>query len=291
MLSAFFMRVYGVDMQEFSGRVAVITGAASGIGLALARHSAAEGMQLVLADRDEGRLRSLARELGSSGTNVLAVSTDVAMPEQVAALADRAFDHFGQVDVLFNNAGVLLSGYSWERSIADWQWIININLMGAIHGLHSFVPRMLAQQTPGHIVNTSSLAGLLASPLMGPYTVSKQAVVALSETLHYEFESIGAQLRVSVLCPGPVATDIAGSGSERDLARAVPDDASAQMLGYLRAGIAAGMAPAECAAKVFQGIRDELFWIFTHEEFKPGYAARCDSIMAGQNPHYQPFSI
>jgi NAD(P)-dependent dehydrogenase (short-subunit alcohol dehydrogenase family) len=285
------MRVCGVDMQEFSGRVAVITGAASGIGSALASRSVAEGMQVVLADRDEGALHRLAQELGGSGASVLAVTTDVARPEQVAALAERAFDHFGQVDLLFNNAGVLISGYSWERSIDDWQWIININLMGAIHGLHSFVPRMLAQKTPGHIVNTSSLAGLLASPLMGPYTVSKQAVVALSETLHYEFESIGAQLRVSVLCPGPVATDIADSGSERDLASAVPDDASEQLLGYLRAGIAAGISPAECAAKVFQGIRDEAFWIFTHEEFKPGYAARCDSILSGRNPHYEPFSI
>lgn len=275
-------------MQEFGNRVAVITGAASGIGAALARHSVAEGMRVVLADIEAVPLQHLARELRDTGGNVIAVPTDVAQAGEVDALANAAFDQFGQVDILFNNAGVLISGYSWERSIADWQWILNINLMGVIHGLHSFVPRMLAQKTPGHIVNTSSLAGLLSSPLMGPYSVSKQAVVSLSETLHYELESIGAQLKASVLCPGPVATGIADSGEERGMA---PGDGNDQLMGFLRSGIAAGMPAADCAAKVFQAIRDGSFWIFTHEEFKHSYAAHCESLLAGRNPQYQPFSI
>jgi NADP-dependent 3-hydroxy acid dehydrogenase YdfG len=278
-------------MQEFNDRVAVITGAASGIGEALARRSVAEGMRVVLADIEPGPLQSLAAELADAGASVTAVTTDVAQAIEVAALADAAFDQFGQVDLLFNNAGVLISGYSWERSIADWQWILNINLMGVIYGLHSFVPRMLAQKTPGHIVNTASLAGLLSSPLMGPYSVSKQAVVSLSETLHYELESIGAQLKTSVLCPGPVATGIAESGSERGLATGTAAEANDQLMGFLRTGIAAGMPAADCAGKVFQGIRDESFWIFPHEEFKPAYAARCESLLAGRNPQYQPFSI
>jgi NAD(P)-dependent dehydrogenase (short-subunit alcohol dehydrogenase family) len=278
-------------MQEFNDRVAVITGAASGIGEALARRSVAEGMRVVLADIEPGPLQSLAAELADAGASVTAVTTDVAQASEVAALADAAFDQFGQVDLLFNNAGVLISGYSWERSIADWQWILNINLMGVIYGLHSFVPRMLAQKTPGHIVNTASLAGLLSSPLMGPYSVSKQAVVSLSETLHYELESIGAQLKTSVLCPGPVATGIAESSSERGLATGTAAEANDQLMGFLRTGIAAGMPAADCAGKVFQGIRDESFWIFPHEEFKPAYAARCESLLAGRNPQYQPFSI
>ena len=283
--------IHGVDMQEFNDRVAVITGAASGIGAALARHSVAEGMRVVLADMDESRLSRLAQELGDSGASVIAVITDVARDVDVAALADAAFDRFGQVDILFNNAGVLISGFSWERSVADWQWILNINLMGVIHGVHSFVPRMLAQKTPGHIVNTSSLAGLLSSPLMGPYSVSKQAVVALSETLHYELASIESRLKVSVLCPGPVATGIADSGSERERAAAVSAAANDELMGFLRTGIAAGIPAADCAGKVFQGIRDESFWIFTHEQFKPAYAAHCENLLSGRNPDYQPFSI
>ena len=278
-------------MQEFNDRVAVITGAASGIGAALARHSVAEGMRVVLADIEPGPLQSLAAELADAGASVTAVTTDVAQASEVEALADAAFDQFGQVDLLFNNAGVLISGYSWERSIADWQWILNINLMGVINGLHSFVPRMLAQKTPGHIVNTASLAGLLSSPLMGPYSVSKQAVVSLSETLHYELESIGALLKASVLCPGPVATGIAESGSKRGLATGTAAEANDQLMGFLRTGIAAGMPAADCAGKVFQAIRDESFWIFPHEEFKPAYATRCESLLAGRNPQYQPFSI
>ncbi|MDH4039584.1 MAG: SDR family NAD(P)-dependent oxidoreductase [Gammaproteobacteria bacterium] len=278
-------------MREFRGGVAVVTGAAGGIGRALARQCVAEGMQVVLADLQPDPLHSLAAELAAAGASVIAVPTDVARADQVAALAETAFAQCGRVDLLFNNAGVLISGYSWERPIADWQWILNINLMGVVHGIHSFVPRMLAQNSPGHIVNTSSVAGLLASPLMGPYTVSKQAVVALTETLHYELQGIGALLKTSVLCPGPIATGIADSGLGRSPGHTASPDANAQFMGFLRAGIAAGMAPADCADRVFQGIRQEQFWIFTHDDFKPGYEARCASVLAGSNPLYEPFSI
>jgi len=278
-------------MREFRGGVAVVTGAASGIGLGLVRQCLAEGMKVVLADLRPEPLQELAAELAGAGASVIAVPTDVARAEDVAALADAAFTGYGRVDLLFNNAGVLLSGFSWERSIADWQWILNINLMGTVHGIHSFVPRMLAQNSPGHIVNTSSLAGLLASPLMGPYTVSKQAVVALTETLHYELQAIGSLLKTSVLCPGPIATGIADSGAGHRLPASVSADANEQLMGFLRAGIAAGMAPADCAARVFQAIREEQFWIFTHDEFKPAYRARCETLLAGGNPVYDAFSI
>lgn len=276
-------------MQEFRNKVAVITGAAGGIGLGLANHCVSEGMNVVMADINEPLLRKRVDELVAVGAHAIGVATDVSRPDALEALADRAYAEFNQVDLLFNNAGVMLSGFSWERSIEDWQWIININLMGVVHGLHSFVPRMLSQQTPGHIVNTSSLAGLLAAPLLGPYTVSKQAVLALTETLHYELESIDSQLKTSVLCPGPIATDIANSGTDRRISSKISEEANFQFLGFLTAGIAEGMSPAECAGKVFQGIRDDEFWIFTHEDFKAEHQRRMEILMSNDNPHYKQF--
>ena len=276
-------------MKIFSGKVAVITGAASGIGLSLAQHCASEAMRLVLADVNAGQLVKVSDELRASGAKVIAVTTDVSSPEALDTLADAAYQAYGQVDLLINNAGVLISGFSWERPIKDWQWILNINLMGVVHGLHSFVPRMLAQDTPGHIVNVSSMAGLLASPLLGPYTVTKQAVVALTETLHYELESLGAKLKTSVVCPGPISTGIADSGTGRPATSNISEEANKHLMTFLKAGIGEGMLPQECARIIFEGIRNEQFWIFTHEDFKDAYRARADSVMESSNPVYQTF--
>ena len=276
-------------MQVFTGKVAVITGAASGIGLGLARHCAGENMRMVLADRNTDGLLRISDTLRDQGAEVIAVPTDVSSPEALDMLADAAYEAYGQVDLLVNNAGVLISGLSWERPIADWQWILNINLMGVVHGLHSFVPRMLAQDTPGHIVNIASLAGLLASPLMGPYTVSKQAVVALSETLHYELASLNAKLKTSVVCPGPIATAIIESGADRIATSEVSKDANQQLVAFLKSGINEGMPPEECARIIFEGIRDEQFWIFTHDDFKDSYKNRVDSVIESSNPVYQSF--
>lgn len=276
-------------MQVFAGKVAAITGAASGIGLGLAQHCASENMRLVLADSNAEGLLGISEELRASGTDVIAVTTDVSSPEALDTLADSAYKAYGQVDLLINNAGVLISGLSWERPIKDWQWILNINLMGVVHGLHSFVPRMMAQDTPGHIVNVASLAGLLASPLMGPYTVSKQAVVALTETLHYELESLNAKLKTSVVCPGPIATEIADSGTGRISTSKISEEANKQLMTFLKSGIGEGMPPGDCARIIFEGIRNEQFWIFTHEDFKDTYQTRVDSVMESSNPVYQAF--
>ena len=276
-------------MLEFGDKVAVITGAASGIGLGLARHCAREGMHVVVADLNGGQLQNLADEMVATGARAIALTTDVSSPEALEALANAAYSEFGQVDLLVNNAGVLISGFSWERSIEDWQWILNINLMGVVHGLHSFVPRMIAQDTPGHIVNISSLAGLLASPLMGPYTVSKQAVVALTETLHYELASLNAKLKTSVVCPGPISTGIAHSGNGRPASSKISEEANQQVRAFLKMGIEQGVSPEECARKIFEGIRDEQFWIFTHEDFKTAYKSRADTVIESTNPVYQMY--
>lgn len=272
-------------MQDFNNKVAVITGAASGIGAGLARHCAGEGMRVVLADRNGEGLQQLADSL-TTETAIQVV--DVADSEQMAALADLAWERFGQVDLLFNNAGVLISGATWEVPLKDWQWILNINLMGVVHGLHHFVPRMLAQGTAAHIVNTSSLAGLLAAPLMGPYTVGKQAVLALTETLSYELAD--TPIGVSALCPGPIATDIAHSGKDRQ-AQAAPSEGQKQLMQFLNDGVSRGLSPAECAKLVFQAIRENRFWVFTHEDFKPEYQRRYEGVMSNQNPQYQQYVV
>src|SRR5947209_9479118 len=168
-------------MKDFQGKVAVVTGAASGIGRALAEKSAQEGMKVVLADVEESALRQAEEELKTSGAEVVAVRTDVSQAQEVEALAQQAFATFGAVHLLFNNAGVGAGTTVWESSLADWQWLLGVNLWGVIHGVHFFVPRMLAQDSEGHIVNTASSAGLVASSGLGMYTVSKHGVVTLSE--------------------------------------------------------------------------------------------------------------
>lgn len=274
-------------MQDFENKVAVVTGAASGIGRGLAEQCGKLGMGVVLADVNESALQTLKSELQQQNVTVIAVPTDVANAAAVDKLAAAAVDAFGSVDLLFNNAGVLISGFSWEKTEQEWDWILGINLKGVINGVRSFVPLMLKQGTPAHIINTSSLAGLLAAPLMGPYTVGKQAVVALSETIHYELQSIDAPVKVSVLCPGQVASDIMHSEERSPHQSAEKNAAQHQLEQFLRSGIDAGMSPQQCAEIVFDAVRAEKFWIFPHPEFKPAYRLRVDSVMHETNPAYQ----
>ena len=178
-------------MKELRGKVAVVTGAASGIGRALAGRFAAEGMKVVLADVEGPALAKAESELRAGGATVLAVAADVARAEAVDALAARTLEAFGGVHVLCNNAGVYASGLSWERPLADWEWVLGVNLWGVIHGVRAFVPIMLRQGSEAHIVNTASVAGLISGPFSAPYNVSKYGVVALSESLHYELALAG----------------------------------------------------------------------------------------------------
>src|SRR5207248_8286700 len=195
-------------MKDFQGKVAVVTGAASGIGRALAGKSMQEGMKVVLADVEESALKQAEDELKASGAEVLAVRTDVSKAGEVEALAQQAFATYGAVHLLCNNAGVGAGTTVWGSSLADWQWVLGVNLWGVIHGIHFFVPRMLAQGSEGHIVNTASAAGLISSPGLGIYKVAKHGVVTLSETLALELAARGAKLKASVLCPEWVNTRI-----------------------------------------------------------------------------------
>ena len=280
-------------MKDFRDKVAVVTGGASGIGRAIAERLAAEGMKLVLADIEEGALAAAQKEMEAQGATVVAVRTDVSQPSDVEALAKKSVDAFGAVHVLCNNAGVgPPGGPLWERSVADWQWVLGVNLWGVIHGIRVFVPIMRAQDTECHIVNTASLAGLVSVPWMGIYNVTKHAIVTLSETLHHELTLSGTKLKVSVLCPAWVKTALADSDRNRpaELTDAgVPKSPQSEMVEMaLRQFLATGLPAEQVANAVLDAIRNEKFYILTHPEGTPVIEARMQDILQGRNPTYEP---
>ncbi len=275
-------------MQEFRDRVAVITGGASGIGLATAERLAREGMKLVLADVEEPALRKAADGFTARGARVLPVVTDVAQPDQVDALARRAFEHFGAVHVVFNNAGVEVTGAIFENSVADLQWVVDVNLFGVLYGIRSFVPRMLDAKSEGHVVSTASMAGLTTAPYLDIYCVTKFGVVAAMECLYKELLATGSSVRASVVCPGLIKTNLMEAERNRPTAHRGPAAASAggmAMDAVLRAGLETGYPPSVVADAVFQGIRDERFWVIPSQpELKANIALRLDEIRDERNP-------
>ena len=279
-------------MKDLKGKVAVVTGAASGIGRALAERFVVEGMKVVLADVEEDALKKAVSELDDAGADVLAVRTDVSKLADVEALARVTLDAFGAVHVVCNNAGVAGPiGPLWTQRPEDWQWVLGVNLWGVIHGIRVFVPILLAQGDEGHVVNTASIAGLLAIPNTGPYTASKHAVVAVSETLHHELALVGAKIRVSVLCPGFVRTAIADSHRNRPDAPAPagagPGD-DAWVEGFRRA-IDAGIPPEICAHRVIEAMAEERLYVLTHADLAKGVHARWKDALGGGNPAFRPF--
>ncbi len=281
-------------MKEFQGKVAVITGAASGIGRALAERCAQEGMRVVLAGINEQTLLQACQELKAEGASVLAVQTDVSKAGDVEALAQKAFDTYGAVHLLFNNAGVGAGTIIWESTLADWEWTIGVNLWGVIHGIRAFVPRMLEQDTEGHIVNTASIAGLTSGPGLGIYKVTKYGVVTLSETLYHELALRGAKIKTSVLCPGFVKTRIMDGARNRP-ARLQNDPAEVKMgpesvalIQFMLQAVEAGMPPQQVADIVFQAIRDETFYILTHPESKEEIRVRMEDMLQERNPTFIP---
>lgn len=257
--------------------VAVVTGAASGIGRAMAERFAAEGMKVVLADVEEEPLAAVKATLTAADATVIAVKADVSNAAAVENLAHQTLDAFGAVHILCNNAGVVCSRPVWEHSLADWEWVLGVNLWGVIHGIRAFVPRMLAQETECHIVNTASILGLVGGAGEGIYKVSKHGVVVLSETLAAELAQKGAKIQVHVLCPGWVRTGILDSERNRPQSPSVPQIGSAQ---NVRAEMEAGMSPAEVAEHVYRAIQNGDFYIFTHPEMKAQVQARMESILS-----------
>jgi NAD(P)-dependent dehydrogenase (short-subunit alcohol dehydrogenase family) len=260
----------------------VITGGASGIGLAMARRFGAEGMRLVLADIDEAALAKASAELEAAGFQVLALRTDVSKAEQIQALADAAIARFGAVHVLCNNAGV--GGFQrFETTSAEtWEWTIGVDLWGVIHGCRIFLP-ILERQDEAHIVNTASVAGIYSYPYLNPYNVAKAGVVALSESLWREFAAGKPQVGISVLLPASVDTAIVND--ERNappghVSRAEADPALAEFRTMYVAGIAAGKSPAEVADIVLEGIRERRLHIFTHPETRALVMLRAEDIVA-----------
>ncbi len=275
-------------MRNFEGKVAVITGAASGIGKGLVRQCAAEGMRIVVADVDEKGLAEIGSEIETAGGEIFAVSTDVRQAESVDALAKATLDRFGAVHLVCNNAGVLLSGCAWERTDDDWRWVLEVNVFGVVNGVRSFIPLLLDQGEPAHMVNTASVGGLMVGPFLSPYIVSKHAVVALTESVYHELATLDTEVGISVLCPGPIATGINRSErirpGDRSETRALGSNAEKEYESLLSSGIDGGMPPDEVGKIVFEGLRADRFWIYTHPVYTEAIQGRMESILAGTNP-------
>ncbi len=276
-------------MKDFKDKVAVITGAGSGIGRAIAERFAREGMKIVLADVDEVPLSKAEDELRDMGTKVIGVSTDVSNAEDVERLARKSIETFGAVHILCNNAGVFGDfAPLWRQSLTDWEWVLGVNLWGVIHGIRTFVPIMLDQDEEAHLVNTASVAGLFSMPLVSQYHVTKSAIITLSESLYYELLIQNAKLKVSILCPGMVKTRFMESQRKRpthlhanDKSRTEMEEAWSDAYSEF---ISHGMTPEEVADHTINAIREEKFYVFPNPQPLEIVRSRMESILKQSNP-------
>lgn len=277
-------------MNDFKGKTAVITGGASGIGLAMGRLFAGQGMNIVLADIEQEALDAAVNELQGRGANCLGVVTDVSSAEQVQVLAEQALERFGAIHVACNNAGVFTGGLLWEESLADYEWLMDVNIRGVVHGIRSFVPIMIQQDCPCHIVNTASMAALTAMPYSGIYHMTKHAVLAMSESLYHELSFHAPNIGVSVLCPEAINTGIANSERNRHpvYSEVVQSGERELVMAALADSTAAGISPEVMAQRVLDGIRDGRFYLISDEEWRQAANIRLDDIREGRNPTFAP---
>lgn len=279
-------------IQDFNGKTAVLTGAGSGFGLECARIGAARGMNLVLVDVQQDALDAAEAEMKALGVQVLARKVDVADAAQMEALAAAVKERFGAPHFVFNNAGVGAGGLVWENSVADWDWVLGVDLWGVIHGVRLFTPMMLeaAAQDPsyrGHITNTASMAGLLTPPNMGIYNAAKAAVVSLTETMYQDLALVTDQIGASLLCPYFVPTGITRSERNRPNAPKDSELTKSQLIGQAMSNKAVSsgkISAAEVAHKVFQAISDNQFYVYSHPKALGNVRARMESIVEGKNP-------
>jgi NAD(P)-dependent dehydrogenase (short-subunit alcohol dehydrogenase family) len=280
-------------VKDLANRVAWITGAASGIGLALAQRLAAEQMKLVLVDIEEGPLRDAEASLRAAGATTLALTADVGNAASMESATKRALDQFGVIHLIVNNAGVGGGGGPmWQLTEADWKWALDVNLWGVLHAIRLLVPPLLASGEEGHVLNTASIAGLTSTPFMGPYTASKHAVVAVSECLSKELELANAAVGVSVLCPGFVKTKIASSHRNRpsELAAtgSVASDDGKKFAAVLDQLVSAGVPAETIANACVDAIRAPRFYVLTHPEMKPQVEHRMRQILDEKQPGIDP---
>ena len=272
-------------MRELKGRTAVVTGAGSGIGRELALACAREGMGVMLADIDDAGMRETGAAIEALGVRVESIRCDVSNPLEVEALAARAWERFGAVHLLFNNAGVAVAGPAWTATLEDWKWTLGINLMGVVHGVRSFVPRMLAQGGECHVVNTASVAGLVDIPGSAVYCVSKHGVVALSECLHHDLRVAKANVGVSVLCPAYVNTGIGDSARNRPSELAATNPLAAPYEAAVRQALLHGKISAtDVARATIEAVKAGRFYILTHEKIKGAIEARMRDILEDRTP-------
>ncbi len=279
-------------IDNFQGKTAVLTGAGSGFGLECARIGARLGMNLVLVDVQQDALDRAAAEMSAQGVSVLARRVDVSNAQQMQALASAVQERFGAPHFVFNNAGVGAGGLVWENSVADWEWVLGVNLWGVIHGVRLFTPMMLAaaQADPayrGHIVNTASMAGLLTPPNMGIYNASKHAVVSLTETLYQDLHLVSDQVSASVLCPYFVPTGISQSHRNRPADLPAEKPTASQLIGQAQSDKAVGsgkVSAADVAQKVFDAVAADQFYIYSHPQALGNVQSRMEAVVQGLNP-------